>query len=159
METAAVRVRDASPEWALVTRARLVVTVWRADVTTERVAMVDRTIADLMQSGPEYASITVVERTLSMRMSEEAREASHQLQRRWATQMRCSAYLVEGDGFLPAAVRTMTAGMALVTRAPYPVRVFRELHGAATWVAPHARLDVAGVEAAVSRARLVVSNL
>lgn len=149
-----VRVREAGAEWVLATRGRLLVTVWRADVTLARIAAVDRVIDELTTGGTPYASITVVERSISMRMTEEAREASHALQKRWATLMRCSAYLVEGEGFLPAAVRTMTAGMALVTRSPYPVRVFRDIVATSQWVAPHAELDVMAVEQAITRARL-----
>ncbi|MDQ3031127.1 MAG: hypothetical protein M3Y87_01825 [Myxococcota bacterium] len=151
-----MRVRDASAEWALVTRGRLIVTVWRADVTPSRIDVVDRAIQELTSGADPYASVTVVERSISMRMTEEAREASHALQRKWGAQMRCSAYLVEGEGFLPAAVRTMTAGMALVTRSPYPVRVFRDIVAVSSWVAPHAELDVMAVEQAITRARLSV---
>jgi hypothetical protein len=149
-----LRVRDASKDWALVTRGRLLITVWRTDVTSARIATVDRAVRELTLGNGHYASITVVESGISMRMTEEARDASTSLQRRWAEHMHCSAYLVEGEGFLPAAVRTMTAGMALVTRSPYPVRVFRELPPCAAWVAPHADLDVPAVEQAVTRARL-----
>lgn len=153
-DSGSLRVRDSSGDWALVTRGRLLITVWRSDVTPARIATVDRAIRDLTLGAGHYASITVVERSISMRMSEEARDASTSLQRKWGEAMRCSAYLVEGDGFLPAAVRTMTAGMALVTRSPYPVRVFRDLPSCAEWVAPHADLDVIAVEQAVDRARL-----
>lgn len=149
-----IRVRESSPEWALVTRGRLVVTVWRTDVTTARIASVDRVVRELCGSGASYASITVIERTISMRIDERARAESQALQARWAQQMRCSAYLVEGDGFLPAAVRTMTAGMALVTRSPHPIRVFRELATTSSWVAPHSDLGIYEVEQAVTRARL-----
>ena len=111
--------------------------------------------SDLLLSceGQGYGSITVIEPTLSMRMPDDAREASTALQRRWGTEMKCSAYLVEGSGFLPAAVRTMTAGMALVTRSPYPVKVFSDGPGCASWVGPVVDLTGLEVERAVKEAR------
>jgi hypothetical protein len=50
--------------------------------------------------------------------------------------MRCSAYLVEGTGFLPAAVRTMTSGMALFTRSKAKIRVFGDAPALSEWIAP-----------------------
>ena len=149
------RIVACDDHWSLAIRGRLMVTVWRTDVTVQRVNAVDRAISDLLLSceGQGYGSITVIEPTLSMRMPDDAREASTALQRRWGTEMKCSAYLVEGSGFLPAAVRTMTAGMALVTRSPYPVKVFSDGPGCASWVGPVVDLTGLEVERAVKEAR------
>lgn len=155
MQHGSTRIIEADAGWALATRGRLVVTVWRNDVTRGRVDAVDRTIRALLpQCGDAgYGSITVVEPGISMRMSEDARTASTALQKRHATAMKCSAYLVEGTGFLPAAVRTLTAGMHLLTRSPYPIRVFATLGELAPWVGPHVDLDQAEVTRVVNEIR------
>lgn len=141
--TGHVDVIEANEGWALATRGRLVVTVWCQEVTLARVNAVDRTIRALVprcgKSG--YGSITVLERQVSLRVPEDAREASTQLQRRWDEHMRCSGYLVEGTGFLPAAVRTMTAGMALFTRSKAAIRVFGDAPALAQWISPQVGLD------------------
>lgn len=149
------RIVACDDDWSLAIRGRLMVTVWRTDVTLGRVTAVDRAISDLLPAceGQGYGSITVIEPTISMRMPDDAREASTALQRRWGTEMKCSAYLVEGSGFLPAAVRTMTAGMALVTRSPYPVKVFSDGPGCASWVGPVVDMTGLEVERAVKEAR------
>jgi len=129
---------EANSSWALATSGRLIVTVWRTDVTLARVNLVDTTIRGLVPRCGKagYCSITVLEPTVSLRMPDDARDASTQLQRRWDDHMRCSGYLVEGTGFLPAAVRTMTSGMALFTRSKAKIRVFGDAPTLAEWIAP-----------------------
>jgi hypothetical protein len=138
-----IDVVEANDAWALATRGRLVITVWRRDVTLSRVNAVDTTIRGLVPRCGKlgYGSITVLEPQVSLRMPDDARDASTQLQRRWDDHMRCSGYLVEGSGFLPAAVRTMTAGMALFTRSKATIRVFGDAPSLAEWISPHVGLD------------------
>jgi hypothetical protein len=155
----ATKIVEASDGWALATRGRLVITVWRNEVTLDRVTSVDRTIRALLPrcAGAGYGSITVIEPGISMRMNDDARTASTDLQKRYAAQMKCSGYLVEGTGFLTAAVRTMTAGMHLLTRSPYPIKTFATMPDLASWVGPHVDLDhteVARVVYAVREAGL-----
>jgi hypothetical protein len=147
-------VHDASTEWALATSGRLLVNVWRGAVTTERVALVDRAIRQLLNTYETYGSITLVEPTLSMAsMSDQARADATALQARWAQRMVCSAYLVVGEGFLPATVRTLTAGMQLVTRSPHPIRTFGDPVVAAEWVAPFVGMDADSVLRTLTRTR------
>lgn len=138
-----IDVVEADDGWALAMRGRLVVTVWRTAVTLARVNAVDTAIRGLVprcgKSG--YGAITVLEPGVSLRMPDEARDASTKLQRRWDEHMRCSGYLVEGSGFLPAAVRTMTAGMALFTKSKAPIRVFGDGPTISEWVGPYVGLD------------------
>lgn len=150
-----VRIVASDEDWALVIRGRLVITVWRAEVTTRRIQIVERAISELLPAceGRGYGSITVIEPSVSMRVPDDAREASTQLQRKYASEMKCSAYLVEGSGFLPAAVRTMTAGMALVTRSPFPIKVFSDGPACASWVGSIADIAPLDVERAVKEAR------
>lgn len=137
-----IDVIEADEAWALATRGRLLVTVWRTHVTLARVNAVDTTIRGLVprcgKSG--YGSITVLEPQVSLRLPDDARDASTQLQRRWDDHMRCSAYLVEGAGFMGAAVRTMTAGMALFTKSKAQIKVFQDGQVLAEWVSPHVGL-------------------
>jgi hypothetical protein len=129
---------EANRAWALATVGRLIITVWRIDVTLARVNLVDTAIRGLVPRCGKagYSSITVLEPGVSMRLPDDARDASTQLQRRWDDHMRCSGYLVEGSGFLPAAVRTMTSGLALFTRSKAKIRVFSEAGVLADWISP-----------------------
>ena len=133
-----LEVVEANDAWALAVRSRLVVTVWRTNVTLARVNLVDTAIRRLVPRCGKagYSAITVLEQRVSLRMPDDARDASTQLQRRWDDHMRCSGYLVEGTGFLPAAVRTMTSGMALFTRSKAKIKVFSDGELLAEWIGP-----------------------
>jgi len=50
--------------------------------------------------------------------------------------------LKHSSGFLPAAVRTMTAGMALFTRSKAQIKVFSDGPTLAEWIAPHVAKSV-----------------
>ncbi len=141
--SAHIDVIEANDDWVLGSRGRLVVSVWRTSVTVERVAKIDGVIGALVPRCGKlgYGSVTVLEPTVSIRMPDEARDASTKLQRRWDDAMRCSGYLVEGTGFLPAAVRTMTAGMALFTKSKAPIKVFQDALSLSEFVAPHVGLE------------------
>lgn len=134
---------QADEAWALAVRGRMMITVWRTQVTLQRVNAVDATIRQLVPRVGKtgYGAITVLEPTVSLRMPDEARDASTQLQRRWDDYMRCSGYLVEGTGFLPAAVRTMTAGLALFTKSKAQIKVFMDAPTISEWIAPIVGLE------------------
>lgn len=138
-----IEIIEANDSWALATRGRMIVTVWRRDVTVARINAVDTTIRGLVPRCGKagYGAITVLEQNVSLGMQDDARDASTQLQRRWDDYMRCSGYLVEGRGFLTAAVRTMTAGMALFTRSKAQIKVFSDSPTLAEWISPHVGLD------------------
>jgi hypothetical protein len=72
------RILACDADWSLAQRGRLLITVWRTDVTVARISAVDRAISDLLPScdGRGYGSITVIEPTISMRMPDDAREPS-----------------------------------------------------------------------------------
>ena len=150
-----VRVHERSEGFALATRGRLVVSVWRTEVTRDRVAAIDRAIAELVPTcgGKGYGSVTVIERGTSMRMPEDARAASTALQKRWAEHMRVSGYLVDGPGFLIASVRTLTAGLQLVTRARVPIRVYATAEELGGFVAPYVAMSATEIADVVKEAR------
>ncbi len=51
--------------------------------------------------------------------------------------------LIRGEGFKPATIRSMLATIQLVTRAPYPRKVFATNDEAASWAAPLAGAPLA----------------
>lgn len=48
----------------------------------------------------------------------------------------CHATIIRGEGFKSATIRSMLAGIYLVTRAPYPRKVFATNEECATWAGP-----------------------
>ena len=134
---------------------RVLVAVWRKDVKlgalrafeTELKAFVPRC------EGRGYASITVIEPTISLRLSDEARATSERLQRELAPHIKCMSYLVEVEGFVAAAARTIASGFTLVTRAPYPLKVFGNSGECARWAGPYVDVPTADIEALVRDVR------
>ena len=151
---------EAGQDVVVATRPGLLVTAWGGAIQKEKIQRMDGVIRRLVEvsEGGRYSSITIVEPTISMRFEEDARETSMRLQKRWAPHIRALAYLVEGMGFLPAAVRTLTAGLHLVTRAPYPLKVFRDAGELSGWVASEDGPPSAVVIDAVDRARLKLAR-
>lgn len=148
-------IHERSTDHVFASTPGLLVTSWGGSITTELVGRLERIIRDLVASSKDgrYSAITVIEGTISMRFEDDARERSAALQKRFADHMRCQAYLVEGVGFLPAAVRTVTAGMHLITKSPYPVKVFSDAMTLASWLAPRGELDADDVTRWVNEAR------
>jgi hypothetical protein len=134
---------------------RVAVAVWRKDVTLVHLSAFATELRAFLPSceGRGYASITVIEPTISLRMADDVRAASEKLQRELAPNIRCMAYLVQAQGFVAAAARTIASGFVLITRAPYPLKVFGTTDECATWASGHVALDAVEVERMVNEAR------
>jgi hypothetical protein len=65
----------------------------------------------------------------------EVRELGTSLFKEVAPTMRCSANVVLGSGFRVAALRSVLAGIYLVSRSPCPTKAFADIAEAAHWVA------------------------
>ena len=61
------------------------------------------------------------------------------------------AMSIEGEGFGASALRAMVAGMTLVVRAQYPIRIFADVPQATAWIAPQAAGALAVAVACLSR--------
>lgn len=134
----------------------VLISSWAGNVTIDHVKALERCIPSLLHRSPKkrYAAISVIEPSISMRLDDEARELSSELQKRWMQQTTRHGYLVEGTGFLPATVRTLTSGMHLVNRTPYPLKVFKDPMILAGWIAEDAEhLTADGVASAIAQVR------
>lgn len=147
------------PDVVIATRPSLLVASWAGAVRPSQIELLDRVVPRLVAASPgeKYCSVTIIEPTISMRFEDDARELSARLQKRWGEKMKAQAYLVEGTGFLPAAVRTATAGLHLMTRAPYPLQVFRDPFELADWIAGFGDLRAHEVEDAIAEVRAAIS--
>lgn len=134
---------------------RVVVAVWRKDVTMAQLAAFGTELRAFIPTleGKGYASITVIEPTISLRLQDDVRAASEKLQRECASHIKCMAYLVETPGFVAAAARTIASGFTLITRAPYPLKVFGSTQECALWAAPYVNVLDRDIERLVHRVR------
>ncbi len=134
---------------------RVAVTVWRKDVTLPRLLAFARELRTFVPQcrGQGYASITVIEPGISLRMGEEVRTASESLQREFAPHIQCMAYLVQTQGFVAATARTIASGFVLLTRAPYPLKVLSTSDECALWASTYVGVPPEDISRALREAR------
>lgn len=135
----------------------VLISSWAGNVKLEHVQALERCIPTLLHRSPgnRYAAISVIEPSITMRLEDDARELSSALQQRWVDQTTRHAYLVEGTGFLPATVRTLTSGMHLMNRTPYPLKVFKDPLVLASWICEAAdHLSADQIASAIARVRV-----
>ena len=93
----------------------------------------------------EYPSglclLTVVERGAPMPPSD-VRLALAKFLESGAGYVKMSAVVHEGAGFSAAAVRSVVTGLALLTRLPFPHRVFASVEDAVSWFGSSPQLKV-----------------
>lgn len=149
------RVLPVDPQLTLAFGPRLAMQIWRGEVTVPLLMTLGREIRSFIPEcrGERYASLTVIEPGMSLQISEAARKLSETLQREFAPHIQCMAYVVDRDGFVGAMARAVATGFALVTRAPYPVKVVASVAEAGALVACHVPLAAADVQRAVEDAR------
>jgi hypothetical protein len=97
--------------------------------------------------------LSIVDGTFALPDSE-VRELGSSLFKEVATSMRCSANVVLGSGFRVAALRSVLAGIYLVSRSPCPTKAFADIASAAHWVADmhDGAIDARALATAVARA-------
>lgn len=140
------RVVHFDPDLSFAFAPRLAIAVWRKDVTLPRLTAFARGIRGFLPQceGRGYASITVIEPGISLRLPDDVRAASEALQREFAPNIKCMAYLVQQQGFVAATARTIASGFVLLTRAPYPLKIFATTDECATWASTY--VDLAPAE-------------
>ena len=99
-------------------------------------------------------TISVMESTsYSGQVTHDEREEMAKMSRDYAA--RAVALVIEGTGFRPAAIRTMLAGLYLVSRPTYPRRIFDTVDHGIGWLVPSASAGIAGaVDDATLRAAI-----
>jgi hypothetical protein len=122
--------RSAAATWR-----NLFVVVLRQRAGAERLRRYRRVLERHVAAWPgQYASVTVLEATAySETVPADEREEMARMMRDFHG--LGSAVVLEGTGFRPAAARTMLAGVYLITRPPYPHKVFDAVDLAARWAA------------------------
>lgn len=143
---------------AIGTSVGLLLCVWRLQTTAEAISELAGIVSRLIAKSPDrIIMITVVEAGADMPDST-VRNALAALFQRVAPSVIASALVFEGTGFKAATVRALTTTLNMVTRQPFPHKVFATVSEASAWLAPQTsgRLkastvssELAGVRAAL----------
>ena len=116
----------------------ILVSVWRSTPTIARLGAMARASDTLKWLSPPAGAFTVLAPNPSIKfdVADVVRaRAVGNFQRYKGTEL-FSAFAIEGTGFMPAATRSLVAGVLLVARPTYPIRVFDARAEAASWIVP-----------------------
>jgi hypothetical protein len=121
---------------ALAAWRNVFVNVWRLEATLARLELVRREQRRLIERFPDgVANLTVIEpRVFSKPIGSTEREQAAAIAKEMAPHTRAMAYVVEGTGFRTATARMVLAGVNMVSRAAYPMKVFDTVTDGARWV-------------------------
>jgi len=130
-----VNLLHADDRLALASCGAVYISVLRKPLTVEGAAQL-RLQARRMATrhGDKHASFSVIEQSAAGAPPPEVREAMSRLAKEFP--IICAGIVLEGSGFGPAAIRTLIAGIYLVTKKLYPHKVFDQPRAAATWMVP-----------------------
>jgi hypothetical protein len=111
--------------------------------TTARMVLVENHQVEFTARHPRYAIVSVVEPSVGVDMSSEARQKARDVGDRFQNNVIASAYVILGTGFLAALARSVIAGVYLLRRQAHPYVVTKDPVEGARFVAGH--LDKAGL--------------
>jgi hypothetical protein len=113
------------------------INVWADDVTLEAARGLGSAIGRLLEQHPRGVAIFGVSRpgVAVVPGSEERRLLSEMLSKQGKA-LLAVASVIQGDGFVAAAKRTVMSTISLLARQPCPVAIFDAHHDAAAWLAP-----------------------
>jgi hypothetical protein len=128
----------------------------KADMELARAAL--RTMSTRFTSG--FPTLTWVLESAGFSMPADARRAASEITGEFDQHNRARATLIEGDGFGASAVRSIVAGIDMVSRARQPGRVFSSAREAVGWCFQHLPRDVRNALAPedIERALLATVN-
>lgn len=134
-----MKVEALDHDHAIGTSEGLLLCIWRLRTTPEAIAELTGIVTRLIARSPDrILMLTVVESGADM-PDAPVRNALAELFHRVAPSVIASALVFEGTGFKAATVRALTTTLNMVTRQPFPHKVFASPAEAATWLAPQTR--------------------
>lgn len=131
-----MKVESVDNDHAIGTSEGLLLCVWRMRTTPEAISELKGIVSRLIAtSRDKIIMLTVVEAGADM-PDAAVRNALTDLFNRVAPSVIASALIFEGTGFKAATVRALTTTINMVTRQPFPHKVFATVSEASTWLAP-----------------------
>ncbi len=110
-----------------------IVVIWRHLTTAEGVASVGKALARAADAGRRISVVISIEPSATPPAAAE-RKALSSVFTRYAQVVVAVAVVPQGTGFRASMVRGVVTGLALVSRFPYPYKVFGDLDEATKWL-------------------------
>lgn len=118
------------------TAGSLFIVVYAGPTTAGTIAVVDREEGRFIEQQGKISLLSVVVQSGGTidRISEEVRAAALQMVSKYQHHVTADAVVVPTRGILAAIIRTFLVGFSLVSRRPYPSKVFSQLDEAIAWL-------------------------
>jgi hypothetical protein len=124
-----------------------------------------RAVDDLVKSSSDPISVLIIIDSGARPPDEASKREIRNSTHRHGPRIGAFAYVIEGEGFGAAAMRSAVSLISLAARYPFPQKVFKTVEQAAPWVLPSAPSDahqeptVVGLLSAVQAMRRAVKHL
>jgi len=82
-----------------------------------------------------FSAMVILPGLSPLSLTSEVRAAAERMTNDAAPQFLGLAQVIEGRGFVTAAIRSIATGMVLGTQPPWPMRIFAGIEPAAAWLA------------------------
>ena len=118
------------------TAGSLFIVVYAGATSAEEIAIVDREEGRFIEQRGKISLLSVVVQSGGTidRISEEVRAAALEMVKKYQHHVTADAVVVPARGILAAIIRTFMVGFSLVSRRPYPNKVFGQLNEAIAWL-------------------------
>jgi hypothetical protein len=149
----ALRVLLLSGGHIVVVRRHVAVAIWRRamDATSARVA--HEALRDVVQRHPGEAVYVNVIRARVPPPNDDVRRELGQMVRSGEGALRCAAIVAQGNAFVVSLVRSVVAGVGMIVRPTFPMKVFGEAPEAAAWIG-----NLAGVPASAREVEIAIEE-
>ncbi len=95
-----------------------------------------------------FSTMRVADISMKEARNEETRAAGEEMARYFEGRVRAQASVLEGTGFVAAAIRSAAVGLQLLVKNTYQVKIFEEHPPAAAWLLKQRAPDAAPLDAA-----------
>jgi hypothetical protein len=131
--TSSALVRVATRDHVIATWRSVMVLIFRVETTLGAVEASHRVFDELSRDHPEGVFLLTIVEADARIPSVVARDGMADFLRGATGRMSLSAVVFEGNNFRAAVVRSVVAGLAMLTNYPFPHKHFPRVDGAAAW--------------------------
>jgi hypothetical protein len=126
-------VRVSTRNHVIATWQSVMVLVFRVETTLDAVAASQTVFDELASEHPSGVFLLTIVEADALMPSVVARDGMAEFLRKAAGRMVLSAVVFEGTGLRATVVRSIVAGLAMLTNYPFPHKHFPRVSGAANW--------------------------
>jgi hypothetical protein len=135
---ARARVRFVNPDCLIATWHNVAIVVWRKATSSVGVAALQSAYDAHAQEHTEGVFLTTIVERQAETPPQRIRDELARFLKKGSGKTILSAVVHEGSGFRGAFVRSIVTGVALLTKLPYPHKVFASITEASLWFRTHA---------------------